>query len=84
MSRLLMPPDNLAVAELPLESWLVAPRRGYTHQGIYVGAGRVVYSITLTSLAHAAVKNVVVVHGAFADGSGWKPEATATVFESRA
>jgi hypothetical protein len=84
MSRLLTPPDNQAVAELPLESWLVAPRRGYTHRGIYVGAGRVVYSITLTSLPHAAVKKVVVVDGAFADGSGWKPEATATVFESRA
>src|SRR6201984_751035 len=27
----------------------------------------------LTSLAHAAVKSVVLVHGAFADGSGWKP-----------
>jgi pimeloyl-ACP methyl ester carboxylesterase len=29
--------------------------------------------IMLTSLAHAAVKSVVLVHGAFADGSGWKP-----------
>jgi pimeloyl-ACP methyl ester carboxylesterase len=26
-----------------------------------------------TSVAYAAVKSVVVVHGAFADGSGWKP-----------
>jgi len=34
-----------------------------------------ILGITLTSLAHAAVKNVVVVHGAFADGSGWKPVA---------
>ena len=31
--------------------------------------------ITVTSLADAAVKNVVLVHGAFADGSGWKPVA---------
>ena len=31
--------------------------------------------ITLTSLAQAAVKNVVLVHGAFADGSGWRPVA---------
>ena len=32
--------------------------------------------ITLASMADAAVKNVVLVHGAFADGSGWKPVAT--------
>src|SRR3974377_582735 len=25
--------------------------------------------------AHAAVKTIVLVHGAFADGSGWKPVA---------
>jgi pimeloyl-ACP methyl ester carboxylesterase len=29
----------------------------------------------LTFLAHAEVKSVVLVHGAFADGSGWKPVA---------
>ena len=34
-----------------------------------------VLAITLTSLCDAAVKNVVLVHGAFADGSGWKPVA---------
>ena len=34
-----------------------------------------VLAITLASLCHAAVKNVVLVHGAFADGSGWKPVA---------
>src|SRR5467141_533233 len=34
-----------------------------------------ILGITLTSLAHAAVKNVVVVHGAFADGSGWSQVA---------
>jgi alpha-beta hydrolase superfamily lysophospholipase len=27
------------------------------------------------SPAHAAVKTIVLVHGAFADGSGWKPIA---------
>src|SRR5262249_23475533 len=27
----------------------------------------------LASVAHAAVKSVVLVHGAFVDGSGWKP-----------
>lgn len=32
--------------------------------------------ITLTSLAYGGVKNVVLVHGAFADGSGWQPIAT--------
>jgi pimeloyl-ACP methyl ester carboxylesterase len=32
-------------------------------------------SILLTSFAHAAVKSVVLVHGAFVDGSGWKPVA---------
>lgn len=31
--------------------------------------------IAVTSLAQAAVKSVVLVHGAFADGSGWKPVA---------
>ena len=35
-----------------------------------------ILGITLTSLADAAVKNIVLVHGAFADGSGWKPVAT--------
>ena len=34
-----------------------------------------VLAITLNSLCDAAVKNVVLVHGAFADGSGWKPVA---------
>lgn len=34
-----------------------------------------VLGLALTSLAHAAVRNVVLVHGAFADGSGWKPVA---------
>jgi pimeloyl-ACP methyl ester carboxylesterase len=32
--------------------------------------------MTATGLVQAAVKNVVLVHGAFADGSGWKPVAT--------
>lgn len=31
--------------------------------------------LTFASLAHGAVKNVVLVHGAFADGSGWKAVA---------
>jgi pimeloyl-ACP methyl ester carboxylesterase len=31
--------------------------------------------IALASVGHAAVKSVVLVHGAFADGSGWKPVA---------
>ena len=34
-----------------------------------------VLGITLASLCDAAVNNVVLVHGAFADGSGWKPVA---------
>src|SRR5271154_1381357 len=33
------------------------------------------FNIMATALAHASVKNVVLVHGAFADGSGWKPVA---------
>ena len=32
-------------------------------------------AIALASFAHGAVKNVVLVHGAFADGSGWKAVA---------
>ena len=35
-----------------------------------------VLGISMTSLAEAAVKNVVLVHGAFADGSGCTPMAT--------
>jgi pimeloyl-ACP methyl ester carboxylesterase len=35
-----------------------------------------ILGITVTSLGQAAVTNVVPVHGAFADGSGWKPVAT--------
>ena len=35
-----------------------------------------VLGIALTSVAEAGVKNVVLVHGAFADGSGWKPVAS--------
>jgi pimeloyl-ACP methyl ester carboxylesterase len=31
--------------------------------------------VSFASFAHGAVKNVVLVHGAFADGSGWKPVA---------
>jgi pimeloyl-ACP methyl ester carboxylesterase len=32
-------------------------------------------TLAASSPAHAAVKTVVLVHGAFADGSGWKPVA---------
>jgi pimeloyl-ACP methyl ester carboxylesterase len=34
-------------------------------------------SLGLASASNAAVKSVVLVHGAFADGSGWKPVADA-------
>jgi pimeloyl-ACP methyl ester carboxylesterase len=34
-----------------------------------------VLSIALSAVTQGAVKNVVLVHGAFADGSGWKPVA---------
>ncbi|HWX28605.1 MAG TPA: alpha/beta hydrolase [Steroidobacteraceae bacterium] len=32
-------------------------------------------ALAFATLAHGAVQNVVLVHGAFADGSGWKPVA---------
>jgi hypothetical protein len=32
-------------------------------------------AIAASSPAYAAVKTIVLVHGAFADGSGWKPVA---------
>jgi pimeloyl-ACP methyl ester carboxylesterase len=35
-----------------------------------------VVGMALTPLAEGAVKSVVLVHGAFADGSGWRPVAT--------
>lgn len=38
-------------------------------------ASCVVVSILAAAVADAAVKSVVLVHGAFADGSGWKPVA---------
>src|SRR6266446_7106309 len=31
--------------------------------------------MSLAAVGHAAVKTVVLVHGAFSDGSGWKPVA---------
>jgi pimeloyl-ACP methyl ester carboxylesterase len=34
-----------------------------------------VLALALASVSNAAVKSVVLVHGAFADGSGWKPVA---------
>ncbi len=41
----------------------------------YTLALMAVLGIALASVSHAAVTNVVLVHGAFADGSGWKPVA---------
>src|SRR5215467_4006060 len=38
-------------------------------------------AIALSSPAHGAVKTIVLVHGAFADGSGWK--AVADILQSR-
>jgi hypothetical protein len=37
------PVDDQAVVELPLGSWLLTRRRGYTHHGIFVGDGRVAH-----------------------------------------
>jgi len=34
-----------------------------------------ILAMTVASAANAAAKSVVLVHGAFADGSGWKPLA---------
>ena len=34
-----------------------------------------ILGIASASVSHAAVTNVVLVHGAFADGSGWRPVA---------
>jgi hypothetical protein len=36
-------------------------------------AASLVLAGTAVSVLAAPVKNIVVVHGAFADGSGWKP-----------
>jgi Lecithin retinol acyltransferase len=35
--------DSGIDAELPLGCWLVTPRRGYSHHGVYVGSGWVVH-----------------------------------------
>jgi len=40
-----------------------------------------VLGIALTPLAVASVKNIVLVHGAFADGSGWRLVATILVHD---
>jgi pimeloyl-ACP methyl ester carboxylesterase len=37
--------------------------------------------MSLAVVGHSAVKNVVLVHGAFADGSGWKPVADILVHD---
>jgi hypothetical protein len=42
-------PQNLDGSEPPLGSWLVTPRRGYTHHGIYIGRNQVVH---YAGLAH--------------------------------
>jgi alpha-beta hydrolase superfamily lysophospholipase len=34
-----------------------------------------VFGVLFASISFGAVKTVVLVHGAFADGSGWKPVA---------
>ncbi len=39
----LVPLGTPPAAELAMGCWLVAPRCGYTHHGIYVGSGRVVH-----------------------------------------
>src|SRR5262249_52806850 len=51
-----------------------------TRSNIEVPMKRLISALTafgslFTSFAHAAVKSVVLVHGAFVDGSGWKPVA---------
>lgn len=43
---------------LPLGAHLMAPRRGYTHHGIYVGAGRVVHYAGLFKMIHGLVEEV--------------------------
>lgn len=39
----LIPLGNPSASDLPTGCWLVSPRCGYTHHGIYVGGGRVVH-----------------------------------------
>ena len=36
-------PTSPSLGELPLGCWLVTPRRGYMHHGVYVGNGLVVH-----------------------------------------
>ena len=46
--------------------------RNYLIAGAALPAGA---ALAASSPANAAVKTIVLVHGAFADGSGWKPAA---------
>jgi hypothetical protein len=63
-------------AELPLGGWLVTPRRGYTHHGIYAGNGLVVHYAGLArSLRWGPVELVSLAE--FCGGSGlWIKEVS--------
>jgi hypothetical protein len=49
-ARRLVDVNSPAVAALPLGCWLVTPRCGFTHHGIYVGDGKVVHYAGLSRL----------------------------------
>ena len=63
---------------LPLGGWLVTPRRGYTHHGIYVGDGQVVHYAGLSRNWRRGPVQVVSL-SEFSSGRGvwmkWTPTA---------
>jgi hypothetical protein len=62
-------PRTLDGSELPLGSWLVTPRRGYTHHGIYIGRGQVVHYAGLAQRWRRGPVEVVTV-AEFSAGRG--------------
>jgi hypothetical protein len=67
--------NSPASAELPLGCWLVTPRRGYTHHGVYVGDGQVVHYAGLSrswrrgSVEVASLSDFSVGHGLWMKGT---------------
>jgi hypothetical protein len=69
---------NPPACKLPMGCWLVAPRRGYTHHGIYVGDGQVVHYAGLArSWKRGPVEIVSLADFSFGRSLWMKPTTTA-------
>ena len=71
-----MAASSLQQDDIPLGAHLVTPRRGYTHHGIYVGAGEVVHYMGLSSaLRRGPVAKVTLAQFASGHPVSIEPEA---------